>query len=111
MCKNLVRAQHFPHDNLIQSSIYYESVRRYFLLKLLALNGLGTIIVCWQIAEYFTDDKQTAIEFLTLGETVDRKLNKQSHPWHQRIAQHYEALTELFENGPNVALFFLRECD
>ena len=62
--------------------------------------------VCWQIAEYFTDDKQTAIEFLTLGETVDRKLNKQSHPWHQRIAQHYEALTELFENGPNVALFF-----
>ena len=66
----------------------------------------GLDSVCWQIAERIADDRQTAIDFLTLGETVDRRLNKQSHPWHQRIAQHYEALTELFENGPNVALFF-----
>ena len=62
--------------------------------------------VCWQIAEHFTDDKQTAIDFLTLGETVDQKLNKQSYPWIQRIAQHYEAQMQLFENGPNVALVF-----
>lgn len=62
--------------------------------------------VCWQIAECFTNDKQTAIEFLTLGETVARKLNKQSHPWHQRIAQHYEALMKVFENDPNVPLVY-----
>ena len=62
--------------------------------------------VCWQIAERFTDHGQTAIEFLEIGEAVDRKFNKQSYPWNQRIAQHYEALIEIFENGPNVALFF-----
>lgn len=62
--------------------------------------------ICWQIAECFTDDKQTAIEFLTLGETVDRKLNKQSYPWYQRIAQHYEALMKVFENDPNVPLVY-----
>ena len=62
--------------------------------------------VCWQTAEYFTDDMQTAIEFLELGEAVDRKFNKQSYPWIQQIAQHYEAQMKLFEKGPNVALFF-----
>ena len=62
--------------------------------------------VCWQIAEHFTDDKQTAIDCLTLGERVDQKLNKQSYPWIQQIAQHYEAQMKLFENGPNVALVF-----
>ena len=62
--------------------------------------------VCWQIAEHFTDDRQTAIEFLELGEVIDRKFNKQSYPWIQQIAQHYEAQMKLFEKGPNVALFF-----
>ena len=63
----------------------------------------GLDSVCRQIAERFTDDGQTAIEFLELGEAVDRKFNKQSYPWTRRIAQHYEALMKLFENGPNVA--------
>ena len=66
----------------------------------------GLDSVCWQIAERFTDDGQTAIEFLELGEAVDRKLNKQSHPWHQRIAQHYEDLMKVFENDPNVPLVY-----
>ena len=62
--------------------------------------------ICWQIAECFTDDQQTAIDFLSLGERVDRKLNKQSYPWIQRIAQHYEALMKVFENDPNVPLVY-----
>ena len=66
----------------------------------------GLDSVCWQIAERFTDDGQTAIEFLELGEVVDRKFNKQSYPWIQQIAQHYEAQMKLFENGPNVASVF-----
>ena len=66
----------------------------------------GLDSVCWQIAERFTDDGQIAIEFLELGEAVDRKLNKQSHPWHQRIAQHYEALMKVFEKDPNVPLVY-----
>ena len=62
--------------------------------------------VCWQIAEHFTDDGQTAIEFLELGEAIDRKLNKQSYSWTQQIAQHYEAQMKLFENDSNVVLIF-----
>ena len=69
----------------------------------------GLDSVCWQIAERFTNDGQTAIEFLTLGESVGRKLNKQSYPWHQRIAQHYEALMKVFENDPNVPLVYCME--
>ena len=60
--------------------------------------------VCWQIAEYPTGDKQIAIDFLMLGEIIDRKLNKKSYPWNQRIAQHYETLMELFEKAPHVAV-------
>lgn len=61
--------------------------------------------VCWQIAESFTDG-HTAISFLALGERVDQRLEKQSHNWILRIAQHYEAMMKLHEKGPNVALVF-----
>ena len=60
--------------------------------------------ICWQIAESLSNDRQIAIDFLTLGEMVDRKLGIQSYPWTQRIAQHYEALMQLFEKAPHVAL-------
>ena len=62
--------------------------------------------VCWQLAESFVNDGHTAIGYLTLGEKVDRRLEKQSHNWILRIAEHYEAMMELFEKGPNVALVF-----
>ena len=65
--------------------------------------------VCWQLAEFFVNDGHTAIGYLTLGEKVDRRLEKQSHNWILRIAQHYEAMMELFEKGPNVALVFCME--
>lgn len=65
--------------------------------------------VCWQLAESFVNDGHTAIGFLTLGEKVDRRLEKQSHDWILRIAQHYEAMMKLFEKGPNVALVFCME--
>ncbi len=62
--------------------------------------------VCWQLAEAFVKDGHTAIVFLALGEKVDRRLEKQSHSWILRIAQHYEDMMKLFEKGPNVALVF-----
>lgn len=65
--------------------------------------------VCWQLAESSVNDGHTAIGFLTLGEKVDRRLEKQSHDWILRIAQHYEAMMKLFEKGPEVALVFCME--
>ena len=65
--------------------------------------------VCWQLAETLVNDGHTAIGFLTLGEKVDRRLEKQSHDWILRIAQHYEAMMKFFEKGPNVALVFCME--
>ena len=62
--------------------------------------------ICWQIAEPFADDGHTAINFLTLGEKVDQRLEKQSHNWILRIAQHYEAMMKLREEDPIVALRF-----
>ncbi len=66
----------------------------------------GLESVCWQIAESFTRDEEAAIDFLMLGEAVDRKLDKQSFNWAQRIAQHYEARMKLFEKAPHAALDF-----
>lgn len=65
--------------------------------------------VCWQLAESSVNDGHTAIGFLTLGEKVDRRLEKRSHDWILRIAQHYEAMMKLFEKGPEVALVFCME--
>ena len=65
--------------------------------------------ICWHLAESCVNDGHTAIGFLTLGEKVDRRLEKQSHDWILRIAQHYEAMMKLFEKGPNVALVFCME--
>lgn len=62
--------------------------------------------ICWQIAESFSNDAHTAISFLRLGRQVDQRLGKQSHKWIRRIAQHNEAQMTLFENAPEVALFF-----
>lgn len=62
--------------------------------------------ICWQIAESFSDDGHTAIDFLKLGEKVDQRLEKQSHDWIFRIAQHNETQMKLFEKGPEVALVF-----
>ena len=62
--------------------------------------------VCWQMAESFVDDGQTAIYFLTLGEKVDQRVEQQSHDWILRIAQHCEALMKLREGNPLVALHF-----
>ena len=62
--------------------------------------------ICWQIAESFSGDAHTAISFLRLGKKVDQKLEKQSHEWIRRIAQHNEAQMTLFENAPQVALVF-----
>ena len=62
--------------------------------------------ICWQIAESFSNDAHTAILFLRLGEKVDQKLEKQTHEWIRRIAQHNEAQMTLFENAPQVALVF-----
>jgi hypothetical protein len=64
--------------------------------------------VCWQIAESFTDG-HTAISFLELGERVDRRLEKQSHNWILRIAQHYETMMKMREADPLVALHFCME--
>ena len=65
--------------------------------------------VCWQIAESFADDGHTAIGFLTLGEKVDQRIEKQSHNWVLRIAQHYEAMMKLREGDPLVASHFCME--
>lgn len=65
----------------------------------------GLESVCWQIAESFRDG-HAAISFLVLGERVDQRLERQSHDWILRIAQHYEAMMKLHEKGPNVALVF-----
>ncbi len=62
--------------------------------------------ICWQMAESFVDDGHTAINFLTLGEKVDQRVEKQSHDWVLRIAQHYEAMMKLREENPSVALHF-----
>lgn len=69
----------------------------------------GLESICWHLAESCVNDGHTAIGFLTLGEKVDRRLEKQSHDWILRIAQHYEAMMKLFEKGPNVALVFCME--
>ena len=65
------------------------------------LDGLEN--VCWQIAESLTGPNSETISFLTLGQTVDRKLNKQSYNWIQRIAQQYEAQMIQFEKAPLLA--------
>ena len=62
--------------------------------------------LCCQMAESFPDDGHSAIKFLELGKRVAGKLNKQPDKWTQRIAQHYEAMMELFGNAPHVALGF-----
>lgn len=62
--------------------------------------------ICWQIAESFSDDGHTAINFLKLGEKVDQRLEKQSHDWIFRIAQHYETQMKQREKSPMVALHF-----
>ena len=62
--------------------------------------------MCWQIAESFVNDGHTAIDFLTLGEKIDRRVENQSHDWILRIAQHYEAMMKLHEADPLVALHF-----
>lgn len=62
--------------------------------------------ICWQIAESFPNDADIAISFLRLGKQVDQRLEKQSHNWILRIAQHNEAQMTLFENAPEVALVF-----
>ena len=62
--------------------------------------------ICWQIAESFSDDGHTAIDFLKLGEKVDQRLEKQSHDWILRIAQHYENQMKQREKSPIVALHF-----
>ena len=55
--------------------------------------------LCWQMAESFVDDGHRAIKFLELGKEVAQKLGKQPDKWIQRIAQHYEALMQLFDEG------------
>ena len=60
--------------------------------------------LCWQMAESFADDGNSAIKFLELGKRVAQKLDKQPDNWTQRIAQHYEAMMQLFEKAPHVAL-------
>lgn len=62
--------------------------------------------ICWQIAESFSNDANTAISYLKLGEKIDQKLETQSHEWIRRIAKHNEAQMKLFENAPEVALVF-----
>lgn len=62
--------------------------------------------ICWQIAESFPNDADIAISFLRLGKQIDQRLEKQSHNWILRIAQHNEAQMTLFENAPQVALIF-----
>ncbi len=62
--------------------------------------------ICWQIAESFSDDGDSAITFLKLGRKVDQRLEKQSHNWILRIAQHNEAQMKQREADPIVALHF-----
>ena len=62
--------------------------------------------ICWQIAESFSDDGHRAIDFLKLGEKVDHRLEKQSHDWVLRIAQHFETQMKQREKSPLVALQF-----
>ena len=59
---------------------------------------------CRQKAESSENDSRTAINFLTLGERVDRKLNNHSYDWIRRIAQHCEKLLNQFDKAPHVAL-------
>ena len=67
---------------------------------------LGLENICWQIAESFSDNANTAISFLKLGEKIDQRLEKQSHGWVLRIAQHHESQMMLFENAPELAIMF-----
>lgn len=62
--------------------------------------------ICWHLAESFPNDANIAISFLRLGKQVDQRLEKQSHNWILRIAQHNEAQMTFFENAPQVALGF-----
>lgn len=63
--------------------------------------------ICWQIAESFSsNDGNIVVSYLKLGEKIDQKLEKQSHEWIRRIAEHHEAQMRLFENAPEVALVF-----
>ena len=65
----------------------------------------GLEYLCWQMAESFADDGQRAIKFLEIGRAVTQKLGTQPDNWTQRIAQHYEAMMQLFDKG-HVALIF-----
>ena len=65
----------------------------------------GLEYLCWQMAESFADDGQRAIKFLEIGRAVAQKLGTQPDNWTQRIAQHYEAMMQLFDKG-HVALIF-----
>lgn len=66
--------------------------------------------ICWKVSESFIDCRDdTAISFLRLGEKVDKQLEKRSHNWVLRIAQHYEFQMKPFERsdqGAEVALSF-----
>ena len=62
--------------------------------------------ICWQMAESSANNEHAAIDFLTLGEKVDQRLERRSYEWILRIAQHYEALMKLREGDPLVALHF-----
>ena len=64
---------------------------------------------CRQKAESSESDSWTAIKFLALGKRVDEKLDKQSHDWVRRIAQHYENRMKQVEAAPLVALDFCME--